>query len=398
MDDIYTSRRRALKMLGLLGMGAIRPSLATDTRITLAFENGSRDVATFPGKRPLIVLTHRPPQLETPFSVFNEGLITPNDAFFVRYHWSAIPISIDTQTFRLKVRGNVGKPLELTLDALKKLGETVETTAINQCSGNSRAHFSPRVSGGQLHHGAMGNARWTGIPLKNILDAAGVTPRARQVVFNGLDRPPLATGPDFIKALDIDHARDGEVMVAWAMNGQDLPLLNGYPLRLVVPGYYGTYWVKHLDDIEVIDHMFDGFWMSKAYRVAAPPHNQGSETVPISRMNVRSFVTNLSEGSRVNVGQRLVLRGIAFDGGAGIASVAVSTDDQKTWQQARLGKETGRYGFHEWTMDFLPGRRGVYRITSRARNRAGEQQPMKQPWNAQGYRRNVAETISVVAE
>ncbi|MFG3757104.1 molybdopterin-dependent oxidoreductase, partial [Klebsiella pneumoniae] len=124
---------------------------------------------------------------------------------------------------------------------------------VNQCSGNSRGFSDPRVAGGQLANGAMGNARWRGVPLKTVLDKAGVQAGAKQVTFNGMDGPVSDKTPDFVKALDIDHARDGEVMLAYAMNGHDLPVLNGFPLRLVVPGHYGTYWVKHLNDITVID-------------------------------------------------------------------------------------------------------------------------------------------------
>jgi DMSO/TMAO reductase YedYZ molybdopterin-dependent catalytic subunit len=215
----------------------------------------------YPQKRPLIRLTTRPPQLETPFAVFNEGLITPNDAFFVRYHLADIPTSIDPATFRLRVHGSVRTPLELSLRELKALAAPVEVVAVNQCSGNSRGFFAPRVGGGQLAHGAMGNARWTGVPLKAVLERAGVNATARQVVCNGLDQPVVPTTPDFVKALELDHAMDGEVLLAYAMNGEDLPMLNGYPLRLVVPGYYGTYWVKHLNDLEVVDSVFSGFWM-----------------------------------------------------------------------------------------------------------------------------------------
>ena len=145
--------------------------------------------------------------------------------------------------------------------------DPIEIVAVNQCSGNSRGFFEPRVAGGQLANGAMGNARWKGVPLRAILDKAGVQAGARQATFDGLDGPVLPATPDFVKALDIDHARDGEVMVAYAMNGEDLPFLNGYPLRLIVPGYYGTYWVKHLNRIDVIDGVYDGFWMKTAYRI-----------------------------------------------------------------------------------------------------------------------------------
>ncbi len=237
-------RRALLKQSGVavatLGMAsAFAPLRALADNVTLPFGNGERPLGKYPQKRPLIVMTSRPPQLETPFSVFNEGVITPNDAFFVRYHLAGLPLDIDPDTFTLEVKGKVDKPLKLSLAALKQMPST-EIVAVNQCSGNSRGFFEPRVAGGQLGNGAMGNARWKGVPLKAVLDRAGVQKGARQVTFNGLDGPIVDKTPDFVKALDVDQARDGEVMLAYAMNGQDLPFLNGFPLRLVVPGYYGT--------------------------------------------------------------------------------------------------------------------------------------------------------------
>ena len=403
-----SGRRAALKALGALGAGAAfaRPALAalaSAGQVTLPFENGERELVAFPQKRPLILLTSRPPQLETPFAVFNEGIITPNDAFFVRYHWSGIPTSIDPLTYRLRVGGKVNTPLELSLDELKRLADPVEVIAVNQCSGNSRGFFTPRANGGQLSNGAMGNARWTGVPLKKVLEKAGVQAGAVQATFDGLDRPPLEGGPDFVKSLNIDHALDGEVMLAWAMNGEDLPMLNGYPLRLIVPGYFGTYWVKHLSDIRVIDSVFDGFWMSTAYRIpdnecaCVEPGAALAKTVPINRFNVRSFVTSLSDGAKVVAGRETVVRGIAFDGGYGITRVAFSADGGRSWSEARLGKDSGRYSFREWTAAFRPEKKGPYELKVRAVNRIGQSQPMNGLWNPAGYMRNVVETTRVVA-
>src|SRR5580692_4492291 len=221
--------------------------------VTLPFENGERPLVKYPQKRLMIGLTSRPPQLETPFSIFNDGPITPNNAFFVRYHLADVPLNIDPDKFTLAVKGKVDHPLTLSLKEIRKL-PSVELVAVNQCSGNSRGFSNPRVAGGQLGNGAMGNARWRGVPLKAVLDRAGVQSGARQVTFKGMDGPVTDKTPDFVKALDIDHARNGEVMLAYSMNGADLPVLNGFPLRLVVPGYYGTYWVKHLNQITVIDN------------------------------------------------------------------------------------------------------------------------------------------------
>ena len=299
------NRRSLLKGVGdaLAGTALAKFSLPFDAHAedvtSLPFANGERPLARYPGKRPLIRSTSRPPQLETPFAVFNEGAITPNDAFYVRYHLADIPLSIDPDAFRIEVKGKVDRPLLLSLTDLKSGFEPLEIVAVNECSGNSRGFFEPRVGGGQLGNGAMGNARWRGVPLKSVLDKAGIQAGSRQVTFNGLDEPVLPETPDFIKALNLEHARDGEVMIAYGMNGEDLPWLNGYPVRLVVPGYYGTYWVKHLNEITVIDSIYDGFWMKSVYRIpdnrcaCTEPGQAPAATVPINRLNVRSFITNL---------------------------------------------------------------------------------------------------------
>ena len=203
----------------------------------------------------------------------------------------------------------------------------------------------------------MGNARWRGVPLKVVLDKAGVQAGARQVTFNGLDGPITDKTPDFVKALDIDHARDGEVMLAYAMNGQDLPVLNGFPLRLIVPGYYGTYWVKHLNEITVIDTVFDGFWMKTAYRIpdnacaCVAPGTAPKATIPINRFDVRSFITNVKEGARVKAGNETLLKGIAFDGGYGITEASWSRRTAgRPGRKRKLGQDLGKYSFREWQM------------------------------------------------
>ncbi len=401
-------RRKFLGAAGALAAGVALPGsvarlFGAEDRVVLPFENGERELVAYPQKRPLIQLTARPPQLETPFSVFNESVLTPNDAFFVRYHLSDIPTMIDPAAFRLRVHGKVATPLSLSLDELKRLAPPAEIVAVNQCSGNSRGHFTPRVNGGQLSHGAMGNARWTGVPLRAVLEKAGVSADAKQVSFNGLDRPPIPATPDYIKALDLDHALDGEVMLAWAMNGADLPMLNGYPLRLVVPGHYGTYWVKHLDDIEVLDHTFAGFWMATAYRVASTPAHAlepgttAKQTEPICRFTVRSFITSLAANATVPAGRETAVRGIAFDGGHGIREVAFSSDGGRSWRAAELGVDLGKYSFREWRIGFTPDKRGAHTLMARALNRLGESQPLDPLWNPAGYLRNVVEPVKVEA-
>src|SRR5664279_5271511 len=307
-------RREILKRAGMAalatGFGSFK-ALALDG-VTLPIGNGDRPLVKYPQKRPMIGLTSRPPQLETPFAIFTDGPITPNNAFFVRYHLAGVPLDIDPDKFTLEIKGKVDHPLKLSLKDIRKL-PAVELVAVNQCSGNSRGFFDPRVAGGQLGNGAMGNARWRGVPLKTVLDKAGVQAGAKQIT----------------------------------MNGKDLPYLNGFPLRLIVPGYYGTYWVKHLNEITVVDNVFDGFWMKTAYRIpdndcnCVEPGTAPKATIPINRFKVRSFITSVADGAKLKAGAQITLKGIAFDGGKGIKNVAVSTDGGKTWAQAGLGKDLG---------------------------------------------------------
>ncbi|HNQ72695.1 MAG TPA: molybdopterin-dependent oxidoreductase [Verrucomicrobiota bacterium] len=401
------SRRRFLQTATLAGAGALLArngglARAAET-VTLPFANGRRELVRFPQKRPLILLTARPPQLETPFAVFNEGLLTPNDAFFVRYHLAHIPTEIDPQTFRLQIRGQVNHPLTLSLTDLRTQFEPVEIVAVNQCSGNSRGFFQPRVGGGQLGNGAMGNARWKGVRLQAVLAKAGIAAGARQVVFNGLDQSVLEKTPDFLKALDVDQARDEDVLLAYEMNGADLPMLNGYPLRLVVPGHYGTYWVKHLHQITVVDETFKTFWMNPAYLIpdndgaCVPPGTTPTRTRPIGRFNVRSFITSLAEADVVRTGHPITVRGIAFDGGHGIQEILFSEDDGHSWRAAELGKDLGKYSFREWTIPFTPRRTGAFALRVKATNRIGESQPLEPLWNPAGYMRNVVETVHIQA-
>jgi sulfite dehydrogenase len=395
------NRRELAMAAAALSAGLAGAARAGQETVTLPFENGERPLVRYPQKRPLLRLTTRPPQLETPFSVFDEGILTPADAFFVRYHLADTPPTVDPETFRLAVKGAVATPLSLSLADLRALPRR-EVIAVNQCSGNGRGFFTPRVAGGQAGNGLMGNARWTGVSLKAVLDRAGVKAGAVQVRFDGLDGPVDPATPDFAKALDIDHARDDEVMLAWNMNGRPLPILNGYPLRLVVPGYYGTYWVKHLNEITVLDAPLDNFWMTTAYRIpdndchCVAPGTAPAKTKPIGRYNVRGFITNVATGAKVAANRPLDLRGVAFDGGSGIAEVKVSIDNGRTWSGATLGPDLGRYSFRPWTarVRLAPG---PANLRVRAVSRSGERQPAEATWNPSGYMRNVIETVAVEA-
>jgi DMSO/TMAO reductase YedYZ molybdopterin-dependent catalytic subunit len=391
------------------GCGALGASLISDD----SFAGGSVDLdlpggggersstTSFPQKDAMILQRTRPPLLETPFEVFDQGILTPNDKFYVRWHWANIPGQVDAEAFRLNVRGEVNTVLSLSLRDMLAMPH-FEIVAVNQCSGNSRGLFQPRVAGAQWSNGAMGNARWTGVRLKDVLDRAGVKAGAVAVRFNGLDEQVVPEGPDFQKSLSIDHARDGEVMIAYAMNGEQLPLLNGFPLRLVVPGWYSTYWVKMLDDIEVLAAADDSFWMAKAYLIpdtpfaSVKPGQTDYKSVPISRMLPRSFITNLKSGVQVAAGGPLELRGIAFGGDTAVGNVDVSLDAGVSWQPTKLGNDEGKYSFRRWQTSITP-QTGRHQVMVRCTNSDGESQPHETYWNPSGFMRNVIESVKFVA-
>jgi DMSO/TMAO reductase YedYZ molybdopterin-dependent catalytic subunit len=348
-----------------------------------------------------MVMTTRPPQLETPFSVFNENIYTPNDAFFVRWHLANIPTTIDLQIFRLSIRGRVKQSLSFTLTDLQKQFEPIEVAAVCQCSGNSRGFSEPRVAGGQWGHGAMGNAVWKGVRLRDFLEKAGLEKDAKHVRFDGLDRPVADATPDFLKSLPLGNAMADHVLVAYAMNGEPLPFLNGFPLRLVVPGWYATYWVKMLNDIEVLNQDDHNFWMDPAYRIpdnacgCIEPGQKPTSTVPLSTMPVRSFITNVENGATLRTDSPMHVKGMAFDQGYGIDQVLLSTDGGQHWKATRLGKDYGDFSFRQWETQVTLNPGQSYQFQSLAINRIGESQQLHAKFNPNGYLRNAVETIHV---
>lgn len=398
------SRRTLFRQAGIAGLAAFASPGWAQPVVHLPLPGGvdERQISrAFPQKGGMILQRTRPPMLETPFEVFDKGAFTPNDEFFVRWHWSFIPTSVDAREFRLNVHGHVDRPLSLSLKEVLAMPQ-IEYAAVNQCSGNSRGFFQPRVPGGEWGNGAMGNALWTGVSLKTVLDRAGVKAGAVQVRLNGMDNPPVKDGPDFIKSLSVDHASDGEVMIAYAMNGEQLPLLNGFPLRLVVPGWYATYWMKMLNDIEVLDSPDTNFWMKTAYTIPDTPHadikpgQTGVSFVPINKLNPRSFITNIKAGAKLAAGDPTTVRGIAFGGDTGVKRVDFSHDGGKSWEATYLGKDEGKYSFRQWRTRFTP-EKGDHTLMVRCTNVRDEVQPDQPNWNPSGFMRNVIEATPVSA-
>jgi sulfite dehydrogenase len=354
----------------------------------------------FPEKTDMILLTSRPPQLEMPPVFFND-LLTPNEALFVRWHLSGIPTKVDLDSWRLKVGGNVDKELSLSMNDLKNRFEKVSFTAVIECSGNGRSFFEPRVAGGQWGNGAMGNATWTGVRLGDLLKSAGIKEDSVDVAFNGLDRPPLPTIADFIKSIPADMALTGDVIVAYEVNGAPLPMLNGFPARLVIPGWFATYWVKSLSSITVLKKPEEGFWMKTAYRIpdnpcaCVPPGSKPSRTIPINRINTRSLIIDPVPGSSFRAGRTVEVRGLAFSGGYGVRDVTVSVDGGQSWHESMLGKDLGPYSWRQWSYSWTPKKPGKYSLMARATDRIGGSQPFETLWNPAGYMWNKIEAVDI---
>lgn len=393
MEKRGYTRRDFFRTAGAFG------AMAAFGRIPTDLFAGDQRLVRFPEKRDMILLTSRPPNLETPVRYFRE-LITPNDVVFVRWHIANVPTSVNLDEWRLSVGGHTEKPHRLSMEDLKKF-EKVTYTAVIQCSGNGRSFFEPKVPGGQWGNGAMGNITWGGARLKDILSKAGMKEGAVDVVFDGLDTAPLPKTPDFLKSLPAEKAMEEDVMIAYEMNGEPLPMLNGFPARLVVPGHFATYWVKSLHEITVLPKKFEGFWMDPAYRIpdtacaCVPPGAKPKKTVPITRMNTRSLIVTPSGGERLPAGRPTEIMGIAFSGGYSIRDVIFSHDGGKTWAETRLGQDKGRNSWIQWFHTWKPAAPGKHTLMARATNSIGESQPMESLWNPSGYMWNKIEKIEV---
>ncbi|HEX5280161.1 MAG TPA: molybdopterin-dependent oxidoreductase [Micropepsaceae bacterium] len=404
-------RRQFLQALGSAAafpvFGPLRAEGAEAVNLTYGLPAGAYGVAqmgTLPGKRPLIEWTARPPNYEAPLSAFATPF-TPNDLFFVRYHLAGIPPQIDVQQWQIAIGGGgVATPLQLGFQDLQRGFEQVEVPAVCQCSGSRRGLSDPHVPGVQWGVGAMGCARWRGPRVKDILAKAGIKPGAVEVVFNGADGPVLTTTPDFVKSLPIAKVMDENTIVALEMNGEPLPHFNGYPARLIVPGWTGTYWMKHLISIEPVMKPFDGFWMKAAYRIPTGMFptvqifatQQNEMTTPITEMVVNSLITLPAEGARFRIGEPVTVTGLAWDGGYGIRSVVVSIDNGASWREAMLGEDSGRYAFRTWAYRFTAAGPASQTIRAKATNRLGESQVETLIFNGAGYHNNVVRPTTIV--
>jgi DMSO/TMAO reductase YedYZ molybdopterin-dependent catalytic subunit len=343
----------------------------------------------------LALLGDAPLVAETPASLLDDDT-TSIEAFFIRNN-GAIPAPVaDPSTWILEIDGEVERPLRLTLDDLRSLGPTITRWLVLECGGNGRAGFEPQVSGNQWTTGGVGCAAWTGVALRDVLDAAGLRPSATYTAHHGLDEA-ISRGIRLEKALDPD------TMLAWAMNGEPLPHLHGGPLRLVVPGWPGSASQKWLTRITIRDREHDGKGMTGlSYRVPIRPVQPGETPEPgnlriLESMPVRSVITSPADGARLPAGtRRLDVRGAAWAGDLEVDRVDVSMDGGATWVGADLGAPRNRHDWRRWTATVAIPERGAVEILARATDSAGASQPLTaEGWNPGGYGANAMHRVTV---
>jgi len=352
-------------------------------------------VTVAPGKEKLLVRSLRPPDYETPVTLL-DSWITPFEHFYVRSHMP-VPPGLDAATWTLQIDGEVATATSLTLDDLRKM-PAASVTAVLECAGNGRAFFEPAVAGVQWGKGAVGNARWTGVRMAEILKRAGVKPTARFVVMNAADRP-LGTMPDFVRQVPIEKALHPDTLLAYEMNGQPIHPLHGFPLRAIVPGWEGAYSMKWLTHLRVSDKESDSFWVATAYRyptrrVAPGAAVDAKDMAPLTGLVVKSLITRPTEGATLAPG-KIDVAGFAWAGETDIARVDVSTDHGATWQPARLVGEQAKYAWRRFELSFDGTRPESYLIMSRATDSTGRTQPMSPPWNPSGYLWNAPDSVRV---
>jgi hypothetical protein len=249
----------------------------------------------------------------------------------------------------------------------------------------------------------MGCARWKGARLKDVLNKVGVKKETIEVLFGGADGPVADKTPDFVKSIPFAKAMDDNTLVAYEMNGGPLPHFNGYPARIIVPGWTGTYWMKHVNRIEALTEPLKNFWMTAAYRIPVGMFPSGTRftsqeyapNTPITEMVVNSLITSHRDGAKVKHG-KVTVSGMAWDGGYGIRAVQVSTDGGKTWGSAALGQDLGKYAFRPWSFE-LRAKRGKNTVMVNATNKIGQAQVTELLFNGAGYHNNVMQNITLNA-
>ncbi len=408
----------------LIPMGQVRQrqdELPRDRRIVVVCRSGGRSAATTESMRTwgfdavnlaggmcawasaglptatavddgLVVHRINPLNCETAIPALVGGVVMPNARFYVRNHFETP--TLDATDWQLTVDGLVERPLRLSLRDLQNM-RSQSFVATLECAGNGRSMFDPPVDGEQWNLGAVSTAEWTGVPLGEVLDRAGAQPAARDVVFRGADRgvvDPSRPEVPFERGLSLDDARDSEALLAYAMNGEPLPTQHGYPLRLIVPGWFAVASVKWLTEIELIDSSLEAFFQTERYYFE---WQRDGATVrePVRLQRVRSVITSPTADADVDAGQ-LTIRGVAWSGAAPIAGVVVSVGDGP-WQAAQLIGERRRHSWQWWELLTQVSGPGTTTVRARATDLAGRVQPERPEWNRLGYGGNAIHSIPI---
>ena len=346
----------------------------------------------------LIVHVARPLDAETPVQEF-ASYLTPNSRFFVRSHFGPPPAELlSDPNWRLSVGGLVDRPLTFTLQDLKQF-EEVTLTAVVQCSGNGRAAHRPKTPGVQWDRGAVGNARWTGVRLRDVLAQAGMQTKGRHVQFQGADRPVAATVPLFVRSIPVEKALHPDTILAYEMNGRPLPLLHGAPLRVITPGWMADSCIKWLTGITVRQDEAQGYFMQTAYRHPTRPVTPGEaiaagDLKPVEAMIVKSLIAQPQEGASLVPGP-VAIQGVAWTGEGKILKVEVSVDEGQTWEQARLIGEDQPYAWRQWQYIWQATGAGPRTILCRASDDHGQTQPKTSPWNPSGFLWNGWDRVTI---
>jgi DMSO/TMAO reductase YedYZ molybdopterin-dependent catalytic subunit len=348
-------------------------------------------------KREMVVRSARPQDLEMPLQAFSD-YITPVERFFVRTH-VYVP-HIDATDWRLRVEGEVARTMTLTLDDVRRM-PSVELVSVLECAGNGRGFYEPSVPGLQWTYGAVGNGRWRGVRLADVLRQAGIKASATEVLFNGAD-VPIGTMPDFQRSIPVTKALDSDTLLAYEMNGQPLPAEHGFPLRVVAPGWAGDSWIKWVTSLSVLNKEHDGFWMARAYRHPGKPVQPGTlipaeQMQSVTSLRVKSVIAAPQDGARVSIGMPTTIRGAAWSGDAApVEAVEVSVDGGRSWKPATMRRDQKtKFGWRLWECEWRPPREAYYTILARARDAAGNTQPFDQEWNPSGYGWNVVPRVGV---
>ena len=358
-----------------------------------------REATPTPLHHAMIVRQAEPVNLEMPFGALDD-FVTRTEDFFVRCHFPIPEIARDR--WRLRVDGQVGQSLDLSLAALRAL-PAVSVMATLECAGNGRVFLSPRVPGAQWERGAVGNAEWTGVPLKSVLERAGVKAAANEVILVGSDRGEIDTAPRpggtlrYARSVPLGKAND-DVVLAWAMNGAELTPAHGFPLRAIVPGWYGMASVKWLSEIVVTDRPFQGYYQSVDYAYWSRANGEPS-LVPITELQVKAQIARPSPWEIVPRGQAYRIRGAAWSSAAAITRVEISTDGGAHWTDARLGDRVERHAWRWWEYDWtVPSAPGRTRLMVRAHDEKGRVQPMHRDPDRGGYIINEVIGIEVTVQ